>query len=120
MCILSNAVISITRNKERNILIGIIILAIAYACTITLAINNAASDLINSHESTYKKEATISFGRNNMVKNFDSSSEGALEEIQKDFNKITSFTVKDIDNYADNGGQKETRTPDLHSVNVAL
>ena len=120
MCILSNAVISITRNKERNILIGIIILAIAYACTITLAINNTASDLINSHESTYKKEATISFDRNNMVKNFDSSSEGALEEIQEDFNKITSFTVKDIDNYADNGGQKETRTPDLHSVNVAL
>ena len=85
MRILSNAVISITRNEERNILIGIIILAIACACTITLAINNAASDLINSHENTYKKEATISFDINNMVKNFDSSSEGVPEEIQEDY-----------------------------------
>lgn len=89
------------KNKGRNILIGIIILVIACACTITLAINNTASDLINSYESAYKKEATISFDRNNMVKNFDFSSEGVLEEMQEDFNKITSFTVEDIDNYAD-------------------
>ena len=49
MFIFKNACISITRNKGRNILIGAIILVIACACTITLAINNTASDLINSY-----------------------------------------------------------------------
>ena len=48
MFILKNAMISITRNKGRNILIGAIILVIACACTVTLAINNIANDLIDS------------------------------------------------------------------------
>ena len=61
MFILKNAFISIMRNKGRNVLIGVIILVIACACTITLAINNTASDLINSYDSAYEKELTITF-----------------------------------------------------------
>lgn len=43
MYIMENAFISISRNKGRNILIGIIITVIACASTITLAIRNTAS-----------------------------------------------------------------------------
>ena len=42
MYIMKNAFISISRNKGRNILIGIIITVIACVCTITLAIRNTA------------------------------------------------------------------------------
>ena len=63
MFILKNAWISIKRNKGRNILIGIIILIIACACTITLAIKNTALDLIDSYKSAYDKEVTIGFNR---------------------------------------------------------
>ena len=101
MYILNNAIISITRNKGRNILIGVIILVIACTCTITLAINNTANDLINSYESAYEKEITISFDRNSMMENFDFSSEAAREEMQENFNNIASFTIEDIENYAD-------------------
>ena len=101
MYILNNAVISIMRNKGRNILIGVIILVIASACTITLAINNTASDLINSYESAYEKEITISFDRNSMMEDFDFSDESAREEMQENFNNISSFTIEDIKNYAD-------------------
>ena len=71
MFIFKNAWISIKRNKGRNILIGIIILIIACACTITLAIKNTAVDLIDSYKSAYDKEVTISFDRSNMMKDSD-------------------------------------------------
>ena len=101
MYILNNARISIMRNKGRNILIGVIILVIASACTITLAINNTANDLINSYESAYEKEITISFDRNSMMEDFDFSDESAREEMQENFNNISSFSIEDIKNYAD-------------------
>ncbi len=100
MFILNNAIISITRNKGRNILIGIIILVIACACTITLAINNTANDLINSYESAYEKELTISFDRNSVMEDFDFSNESAIEEMQENFNNISNFTIEDIKKYA--------------------
>ena len=80
MFIFKNALISITRNKGRNILIGIIILVIAAASTITLAINNTASDLINSYQSAYDKELTISFNRENMTKDIDFSKREKLDD----------------------------------------
>lgn len=49
MYILKNAWISISRNKGRNILIAILIFVIAIASTVTLAIRNAASRLIDSY-----------------------------------------------------------------------
>ena len=49
----------------------------------------------------YEKEITISFDRNSMMENFDFSSEAAREEMQENFNNIASFTIEDIENYAD-------------------
>lgn len=100
MFILKNAWISIKRNKGRNILIGIIILIIACACTITLAIKNTAVDLINSYKSAYDKEVTISFDRANMMKDFDPSQAEGRESVREKFSNIESFSVSDIESFA--------------------
>lgn len=76
MYILKNAWISISRNKGRNILIAILIFVIAIASTVTLAIRNAASRLIDSYYDAYQVEATIGMSRENIM--------GELEEKDKD------------------------------------
>ena len=101
MYILKNAWISIVRNKGRNLLIGAIILVVACACTITLAINNTASDLINSYDSAYQKELTISFNREAMMKDFDFSDREAMEDAKESFQNIESFSVEDVKNFAE-------------------
>ena len=101
MFILKNALISITRNKGRNILIGIIILVIACASTVTLAINNTASDLISSYESAYDKELTISFNRENMMKDFDFSSRENIEDMKGKFDDISTYSISDVESFAD-------------------
>ena len=101
MFILKNAWISIIRNKGRNILIGIIILVIACASTVTLAINNTANDLIKSYERAYDKELTISFDRKNMMKDVDFSSEENRESMKEKFNNISSYTIDDIKSFAE-------------------
>ena len=100
MFILKNAIISITRNKGRNILIGVIILVIAAASTITLAINNTATDLINSYKSAYDKELTISFDREKMMKDIDFSNRDNMDNAKEKFNNISSYTIDDVKNYA--------------------
>ena len=50
MYILKNSLISIFRNKGRNILIGLIILTIACASTVTLAIRNTANNIVENYE----------------------------------------------------------------------
>ena len=100
MFIFKNALISITRNKGRNILIGIIILVIACASTITLAINNTASDLISSYQSAYEKELTISFNRENMVKDFDFSNREKMEDMKGKFGNISSYSISDVEKFA--------------------
>lgn len=100
MYILKNAWISITRNKGRNVLIGAIILVIACACTITLAINNTAKDLINSYDSAYDKELTISFDRESLMKDFDMSDSNEKEKAKDAFNNVDSYTVDDVEKFA--------------------
>ena len=93
MFIFKNALISIIRNKGRNILIGIIILVIACASTIALAINNTASDLISSYQSAYDKELTISFNRENMTKNIDFSASSSSSTLPTSATKSTKSTT---------------------------
>ena len=101
MYILKNAWISISRNKGRNILIGLIILVIAASATITLAINNTATDLINSYVSAYDKEVTISFDRTSMSDKFDPSDKEAREEMKEAFNNVSAYSVEDVKNFAE-------------------
>ena len=100
MFIFKNAMISITRNKGRNILIGVIILVIACACTITLAINNTANDLISSYENAYDKELTISFDRQSMMKDVDFSNKDNRESMKEKFSNVSSYTIDDVKEFA--------------------
>lgn len=101
MFIVKNALLSITRNKGRNILIGAIILVIAAACTVTLAIQNTAKDLISSYENAYDKEVTISFDRSSMMKDFDMRDRDAMEDAKDRFAAIETYTVDDVENFAE-------------------
>ena len=101
MFLLKNAWLSIIRNKSRNILIGIIFLVVACAATITLAIKNTATDLIDSYSSAYEKEVTITFDRSNMMKDFDMGNKESREEAKEAFNNISSYTIDDIKKYSE-------------------
>lgn len=98
MYILKNALTSIVRNKGRNLLIGIIIIVISCAVSVTLAINNSSSSLIKSYESKYEIEATIGMNRENMMKNFNpeerENSKGNMKEMFDSANKIAEEDIK--------------------------
>lgn len=100
MYVIKNAWISITRNKGRNILIGIIVLIVAIMTTVALAINNTASDLIGSYESAYDKEVTISFNRKETMKDFDFSNRDEISDMKDKFNNMASYSISDIENFA--------------------
>ena len=113
MYIIKNALISIKRNKGRNILLGIIIFVIACATTITLAIRNSADTLIESYSNKSDVTASITVNRDNMRKNMgqppsessDSTSnedrEDKMKEMSEAFSEASKITVKDIKSYAD-------------------
>lgn len=100
MYILKNSLVSIIRNKGRNILIGIIILVIACSATVTLAIRNTADNLVKSYEESHDIIATISFNRKQMSENFKGGEDAIKSNIEA-FNSIESFTLEDIKNYGE-------------------
>ena len=95
MYILKNSLISIIRNKGRNILIGLIILTIACASTVTLAIRNTANTIVKSYEESHDLIATISFNRGQLGKNFKGGEDAQKENIEA-FNNIQSVTIDDV------------------------
>ena len=102
MHILKNAITSIKRNKGRNLLIGLITIIIASAVTVTLAINNTATNLIKAYKDKYQVEASITFNRENMMKDFNPNDrENSKSDMKDKFNLASSLTQTDIKNYAD-------------------
>ena len=101
MYILKNAWISITRNKGRNILMGIIIFVIACASTVTLAIQNTAHSLITSYRNAYQVEATIGFNRGNMKEQLDFRNEEGMNQFKEQFENMEPLTVEQVLAYAD-------------------
>ena len=102
MYILKNAITSIVRNKGRNLLIGIIILVILCATSVTLAINNSSSSLIESYKSKYETEATFAVDRKNLMGQFDpNDKEASKEDMNEIFNSTNEITISDIEEYAD-------------------
>lgn len=117
MYILKNSVISIFRNKGRNILIGLIILTIACASTVTLAIRNTANTIVKSYEESHDLIATISFDRSQLGKNFKGGEDAQKENIEA-FNNIQSVTIDDVKNYGESSylkGYYYTYTTSLNS-----
>ena len=111
MYILKNAITSITRNKGRNLLIGIIIIVIAFSTTVSLAIRNSSNSLISSYESKYDVEATIGVNRENMKErmrpgdNEDSSTK--QEDLREKFKESSNISVDDIKKYGDSSYVKD-------------
>lgn len=101
MYILKNAFISITRNKGRNLLIGIVILVISCSVAVTLAINNSSSNLMESYASKYETEATLGMNRENMMKDFDPSNREESKENMQDMFSKSNVTVEEIEKFAD-------------------
>ena len=98
MYILKNSLISIFRNKGRNILIGLIILTIACASTVTLAIRNTANNIVKNYEEANDLVATISFDRTQLMEQFKGGEDAQRENIEA-FNNIESYTLEDVKNY---------------------
>ena len=117
MYILKNSLISIFRNKGRNILIGLIILTIACASTVTLAIRNTANTIVKSYEESHDLIATISFDRGQLGQQFKGGEDAQKENIEA-FNNIQSVTIDDVKNYGDSNylkGYYYTYTTSLNS-----
>ena len=100
MYIFKNAWKNITRNKGRNILIGIIVIVIAAASSITLAIRESANDIVKAYQEKNKIEATIGMDRNSLMSMLrkDGSSQ---EDMINSFNNIESITEEEIEKYGD-------------------
>ena len=103
MYIFKNAFTSISRNKGRNILIGIIIIVISSACAITLFIRNSADKIVSAYESKYDVEATIGMDRNVLMETLRGNSEekNSQEDMINIFNEIEQVTVDEIKKYGD-------------------
>ena len=100
MYIFKNAFKNITRNKGRNILIGIILVVIGAACAVSLAIRQSADKIVKSYENENKVTATISLDRRSMMESFRDS-EKTQEEMIEAFNSIENLSVEDLEKYAD-------------------
>lgn len=100
MYILKNSLISIFRNKGRNILIGLIILTIACASTVTLAIRNTANNIVKNYEEANDLVATISFDRTQLMEQFKGGEDAQRENIEA-FNNIESFAIDDVKTYGE-------------------
>lgn len=121
MYILKNSFLSIIRNKGRNILIGIIILVIACASTVTLAIRNTADKLVKNYEDSNDIIATISFNREQLSNNFKGGEDAQKSNIEA-FNNIESFTIDDVKNYGESNylkGYYYTYTTSLNSDSLS-
>ncbi len=100
MYILKNSFISITRNKGRNISIGIIILVIAACSTVTLSIRNTANNLVKEYEASHDIIGTISFNRGQLAEKFKGGEDAKKSNIEA-FNNIEQLTLENIKNYGE-------------------
>ncbi len=104
MYVFKNAFTSILRNKGRNILIGIIIVVISAACSITLSIRNSANKIVNAYNSKYNVEASIGMDREKLMQSLmgkenEDDENNSQEEMIEAFNEIEEVTVEEINNY---------------------
>ena len=106
MYIIKNALVSISRNKGRNLLIGIIVVVISCAAAITLAIRNSAQALIASYENQYEVTATIGVNRESMRNEMQMDKNMTPDErdekkdnMNEIFQNISNITIEEIENY---------------------
>ena len=90
MYIIKNAFVSISRNKGRNIVIGIIITVIACACIIALATRNTANMTVEKYQNANHIVGSISFDRYSLMKSFKGGEHTTKDKIEA-FNTVVAF-----------------------------
>ena len=98
MYIFKNAWKNIIRNKSRNILLGIIVIVISCAVSVTLAIRGSANSIVDAYSEQYNIEATISTNRQKLMESFKEES-SSQEDMINQFNDIENLSIEEIDNY---------------------
>ena len=98
MYILKNALVSILRNKGRNILIAIIIIVISASCAITLAIRESANKIVKAYEEKNPVTIEIGMNRDALVSSLRSGGK-TQEEMINSFNEIKGLTEEEIISY---------------------
>ncbi|MDR1805912.1 MAG: ABC transporter permease [Clostridium sp.] len=105
MFVLRNALLSISRSKGRNILIGIIVFAIALAATVALAIRTAAADAKESGLSNVSVTASISRNIQSAMGGFtpgsgSSNREDIMSQMQELQEKYPELSFEQYEQYA--------------------
>lgn len=121
MYIFKNAIISIIRTKGRNALIGTVLFVIAIACTITLSIKNASTNLVDSYVSKFDITATISIDRKSFMSGEKTDPGLSREERNAAFASIEPLTIEDIKNYGNSTYLKDyyyTVTASMNATNI--
>lgn len=106
MYLFKQAWLSIKRNKGRNILVGLIIIVISVAATITLSIVNSANKIVKSYEEKYEVQASISMDRNTLMESLKEG-DASQEDMINKFNDIENLTAEEIDLFGDSKYVKE-------------
>ena len=106
MYIFKNALVSIKRNKGRNLLIGIIIIVIAASCAVTLAIRQSANNIVNAYENKNPVTAEIGMNRNTLMKSLRDGDK-SQEEMIDAFNNIESLSEESIISFGNSEYVKE-------------
>lgn len=96
MYILKNALRNILRSKGRNILIGIIVLAIATSSCVALSIKQAAVTARNEALSGIKITAQISVDRRKLME----KNSGDRENMREIMQNIENLSIEDLQKYA--------------------
>ena len=98
MYILKNAWVSISRNKGRNLFIGIIVLVIAIATTVSLAIRSSSDSLISAYQDSVELTTTIGLNREKMMSSANIGN-GGMNHFQNMYQNA-QLTLDEINSYA--------------------
>jgi putative ABC transport system permease protein len=115
--IFKNAWKSITRTKGRNILIGVIVVAIAVSSCIALSIRSSATKLVDSYQDNLDISATLGMDREKL--RADMTEEGTKPQDMMD--KIPSLTIDEIKKYGESTYVKDyyyTYSIGMNSSNI--
>ena len=101
MYIIKNAFNSITRNKARNILMGVIVLVIAIASCVALSIREAAETAKEDTLDSLSITAQISYDRSKAMADMQSSGQGGKGNFDQSRLTGTTLSLDDYLNYAE-------------------
>lgn len=111
MYIIKNAIKSIARSKGRNVLIGIIVLAISVSACLGLSIRQAASTAKEDALDNVTITAQISFDRNSIMNDMrpDSSGSGGFDKskFSESMKNMQGLSIDEMLTYAENDNVKD-------------